>query len=169
MDFYDLTVPVFSRMLHNFETWIDRGVELATAKKFDPDRLLTFRLAPDMYALVEQVQGACDQAKFACAYLTGKTPPVHPDEEKTIAEVKARLRSVIAHLETYKREDFAGAADRKISPRWAGGKHFTATDFVTQIALPNFLFHCTIGYGILRHTGVDLGKQVFLGAINLRD
>jgi hypothetical protein len=169
MDFYDVTVPVFTRMLHNFETWIDKGVELATAKKFDPDRLLGFRLAPDMYDLVKQVQAACDQAKFACAYLTGKTPPVHPDEEKTIAETKARLRSVISYLETFTRDDFKGTADRKVTPKWAGGKHFTASDFVTQVALPNFLFHCTVGYGILRHNGVELGKQTFLGAVNLRD
>jgi uncharacterized protein len=170
MHLYDVTVPQFAKMLHNLERWIDSGVAYATAKKFDPDVLLGQRLAPDMFTLTQQVQSACDAAKYACAYLTGKTPPSHPDTEKTTAEIKARLRTVISHLETYKREDFDGAADRKVAPPWLGGKWLAAPDYLFQVALPNFYFHCTTGYGILRHSGVpDLGKSVFIGSMPVHD
>jgi hypothetical protein len=169
MNLYDVTVPVFTKMLHNLDAWLDKGVAFAETKKFDADRLLTFRLAPDMLSFVQQIQSAADQAKFACAYLSGKEAPKHPDEEKTVAEAKARIRAVLAYLETFKPSDFEHAADRKITPRWAAGKHFIGHEFVTQVAIPNFLFHVTIAYAILRHIGVDLGKQDFLGAVNLRD
>jgi len=169
MDLYDLTVPQFSKMLHNLDRWLEAGTAYATAKKFDANELLVQRLAPDMFTLVKQVQSACDAAKFACAYLTGKPAPSHPDTEKTMDELRTRIRTVVAHLETYKREDFAGAADRKVSPPWLGGKWLAAPDYLFQAAFPNFYFHCTTAYGILRHSGVDtLGKQAFIGSLPLQ-
>jgi len=169
MDFYDLTVPQFSKMLRNLDRWLEAGITYAKAKKFEPDQLVAQRLAPDMFALAKQVQAACDAAKYACAYLTGKQAPSHPDTETTMDELRARIRTVVAHLETYKREDFAGAADRKVSPPWLGGKWLTAGDYLFQASLPNFYFHVTTAYGILRHSGVDaLGKTVFIGQLPLQ-
>ena len=170
MDLYDVTVPQFMKMLANLDRWLDAGVAYAKAKKFDPDQLLAQRLSPDMYVLTQQVQSACDAAKFACVYLTGKKAPAHPDEEKTIDELHARIRSVIAVLETFRREDFAGAAERKVAPPWLGGKWLTATDYLIQVLLPNFYFHVTTAYDILRHSGVDtLGKSTFIGDLPVRD
>jgi hypothetical protein len=170
MDLYDLSVPQFSKMLQNVDRWLELAVAYAKAKKFEPDELVTQRLAPDMFTLARQVQSACDAAKFACAYLTGKQPPSHPDTEKTIDELRTRIRTVRAHLETYKREDFAGAADRKVSPPWLGGKWLTAPDYLLQASIPNFFFHVTTAYNILRHSGVDtLGKHVFIGQLPIRD
>jgi len=169
MNLYDVSIPQFSKMLHNLDRWLEAGVTLAAAKKFEPDVLLTLRLAPDMYTLTQQVQSACDAAKFAAAYLTGKAPPSHPDTEKTMAELRARIRTVLAHLETFKREDFEGAADRKVAPQWLGGKWLTASDYLFQAGLPNFYFHVTTAYDLLRHNGVELGKQLFIGSLPLRD
>ncbi|HTJ45914.1 MAG TPA: DUF1993 domain-containing protein [Kofleriaceae bacterium] len=169
MNLYDATVPQLTKMLVNLEKWLDLGVAFAEKKKFDADRLLEFRLAPDMYSLIKQVQAIADGAKFTCAYLAGKQAPSHPDEEKTIAEARARIRVVIQYLETFKREDFEGAADRKIQPRWAAPKWFKGDEYLTQVALPNFYFHVVTAYDILRNIGVDLGKQDFLGSVPLRD
>ncbi len=169
MDLYDVSVPQFTKMLHNLDRWLDAGVAYAKAKKFEPDALLAQRLAPDMFTLTKQVQSACDAAKYACAYLTGKPAPSHPDTEKTMDELHARIRTVLAHLETYKREDFVGAADRKVSPPWLGGKWLMAPDYLFQAAFPNFYFHCTTAYAILRHSGVDtLGKQAFIGQLPIQ-
>jgi hypothetical protein len=170
MDFYDLTVPQFSKMLHNLDRWLEAGVAYSKAKKFEPDQLVAQRLAPDMFTLGKQVQSACDAAKYACAYLTGKQAPSHPDTETTIDQLRTRIRTVVAHLETYKRADFAGAADRKVAPPWLGGKWLTAPDYLFQASLPNFYFHVTTAYDILRHSGVDtLGKTAFIGQLPVRD
>jgi len=170
MDLYEVSVPQFSKMLHNLDRWLDAGITYAKAKKFEPDQLLAQRLSPDMYPLTKQVQAACDAAKYACAYLAGKQAPSHPDTEKTIDELRARIRTAISYLETFKREEFNGAADRKVAPPWLGGKWLTAPDYLFQAAFPNFYFHVTTAYDILRHSGVDtLGKQTFIGHLPVRD
>jgi hypothetical protein len=167
MNFYDLTVPVFTRSLHQIGQWLDKAAAHATAKKFDVDTLVHARLAPDQYALARQVQAACDAAKFTCARLTGKDAPSHPDTETTIEQLRARIRTVMAYLETFTPADFEGAADRKITMPWAPGMHMRGTAYLVELQLPNFFFHCTTAYGILRHNGVDLGKRDFLGNIAL--
>ena len=98
MNLYDATVPVFTKLLSNVEKWIDKAAALADAKKFDVDVLASARLAPDQYAFVRQIQAACDQAKYTVAKLTGKEPPSHPDTEKTMAEIRQRIRTVVAYL-----------------------------------------------------------------------
>ena len=162
MNLYDATVPVFTKLLKNVEKWLDKAAAYADHKKFDAEVLMSQRLAPDQYPFVAQIQSACDQAKFACAKMTGKEPPSHPDNEKTIADVRQRIRTVVDYLGTFKREDFDKCEDRLCSHTWMGGKSLRAGDYLDHLALPNFHFHLTTAYAILRHNGVDLGKMDYL-------
>lgn len=162
MNLYDATVPVFTKHLRSVGHWLDKLAAYAETKKFDPEILMTSRLAPDQYPFLRQIQAACDQAKFTVAKLTGKEPPAHPDTEKTIAELRARLTTVIDHLATFKREDFAGAEERPVSYSWMKGKTVRGGDFLDHFALPNFHFHLTTAYAILRHNGLPLGKMDYI-------
>ncbi len=159
----DTLVPQYIRMLKNLGSFFDKAQTLATEKKFEGEVLLQSRLAPDQYPLVQQVQIACDQAKGGVARLIGKDPPKHDDNEKTIGDVKERIAKVLGYLEGIRAEDFKGFETRKIVLPWMPGKHMTGKDFLTQMALPNFYFHVTTAYAILRHNGVDVGKSDFIG------
>jgi len=161
MNLYDATVPIFTKHLNSVNKWLDQAAAHAEARKFDVETLLQARLAPDQYPLVRQLQAACDQAKYTCAYLTGKTPPSHPDTEKTIAEVRARLKTVVDYLATFKREDFNGAEERACKASWMPAP-LRGGDYLDHLALPNFHFHLTTAYAILRHNGVDLGKSHYV-------
>ncbi|HET9960631.1 MAG TPA: DUF1993 domain-containing protein [Polyangiaceae bacterium] len=162
MDFYQVTIPHTIKLLAKLETWLDKAAALADQKKFKADTLLQARLAPDQYPLVRQIQAACDQAKFSAAKLTGKQPPSHPDTESTFAEIRARIQSVREYLGTFKPEDFAGAAERPCSHVWMQGKALRGRDYWLEMGQPNFFFHYTTAYAILRHNGVDLGKSDYL-------
>ena len=162
-------VPQYAKMLMNIDRWLDKAAEHAKTKKFEIDTLVHARLAPDMYSLDRQIQAACDTAKFSAAYLTGKEPPAHPDTEKTIAELRARIKSCLSFLETIKESDVVGAEERKVAPKWLQGKWVKGEHFLVQMSLPNFYFHVTTAYDILRHNGVDLGKMDFIGSIPIRD
>jgi hypothetical protein len=156
------------RMLTNLDAWLVKADALAAAKKFEPTVLLESRLAPDMFPLMRQIQTACDHAKFAAARTTAKDPPAHPDTEKTMAEAHARIATVIKYLDGFSAKDFEGIETRKIAlPRWEG-RSMTAPDYLLQHALPNFFFHVTTAYAILRHNGLDVGKKDYLGAIDQR-
>jgi hypothetical protein len=162
MNLFDLTVPVYVRNLRAIDRWLDKAVASATLRKFDPEILVQARLAPDQFALARQIQLACDSAKWGAAKLAGKEGPSHPDTEKTIEELRARLRTCIAYLETFTPEDFAGAEERRCAHQWMQGKAVLGRDYVHQYALPNFYFHVVTAYAILRHNGVDVGKMDFL-------
>jgi hypothetical protein len=162
-------VPQYAKMLKNLDRWLEKAIAYAEAKHFEVDTLVHARLAPDMFSLDRQIQSACDTAKFSAAYLSGKTPPVHPDTEKTIAELRARIQSCLAFLETVGEADVAGAEDRKVSPKFLQGKWVKGDEFLLQMSVPNFYFHITTAYAILRHNGVDVGKTDFLGGIPTRD
>ncbi len=162
MNLHDATVPIFTKLLANIERWLDKAVAHADHKKFDPEILLQARLAPDQYPLVRQIQSACDQAKFTVAKLTGKDAPSHPDTEKTIADVRARIKTVVAYLGTFKQADFAGAEERPCGHSWMGGKTMRGGDYLDHFALPNFHFHMTTAYSILRHNGVDMTKTDYV-------
>lgn len=168
MNLYDF-VPQSSKMLHNLDAWLGKASDFAAHKKFEPDTLLQARLAPDQYALVRQVQSACDAAKFYAAYLSGKTAPAHPDTETTLAQLRQRIASCRAFLESVSEADFANAETAKVSPKWLHGKWMTGIVYATQLAMPNFYFHVTTAYAILRHNGVDLGKADFIGHFPLND
>ena len=166
---YDLTVPQFKKMLQNLSRFFDKAEAHAEARKFDVQVLLDSRLAPDQFALVRQVQMSCDTAKLGVARLTGKTAPVHDDTEKTLPELKARIESVIAWLDTVTPADFEGAAERRISqPRWEG-KTLSGAEYAVNHMIPNFYFHVTTAYAILRHNGVDVGKRDYLGPMPFRE
>jgi hypothetical protein len=160
---YAITVTQFQKTLNNLSSFLDKAAQFAEVKKIDVDVLLNSRLAPDQFNLIRQIQIACDTAKFAAARLTGKEAPNHPDTEKTLAELQARIKTVQAYLDTFKPEDFNGAEERHISqPRWEG-KYLTGLEYAIQHATPNLFFHVTTAYSILRHNGVDVGKKDFLG------
>lgn len=156
------------KLLHNLDGWLDKAVSTATAKKFDPNVLLQSRLAPDMFPLIRQVQTACDNAKFAAARAAGKEAPKHPDEEKTIEEVRARIATTISYLETFTKSDFEAIGTRTVALPFWEGKSMHAFDYVIEFALPNFFFHLTTAYAILRHNGIEVGKRDYIGSLNFR-
>ena len=169
MNLYDATVPVFTKFLGNLERLLDKGVAHAEAKKFDPEVLVAARLAPDQWPLKRQIQGACDQVKYTCAKLTGKEPPSHPETETNLTELRARIKTVLAYLETFTRDDFNGAEERAVSHTWMQGKTMRGGDYLDHFALPNFHFHLTTAYDILRHNGVPLGKMDLIGSLPFKE
>lgn len=162
---YELTVPQFAKTLQNLLNILGKGVTHATAKKFEFDVLLNSRLAPDQFHLIRQIQIATDTAKLCAFRLTGVEAPHHADNEKNLSELQARIHEVISYLHKLSPQDFIGAEQKKITqPRWEG-KHLLGTDYVLQHAIPNFYFHVTTAYSILRHNGVDIGKKDYLGEL----
>lgn len=164
---YELVVPQFTKMLGNLLAILDEGQKYADEKKFDVGVLLQSRLAPDQFSLLRQVQVACDTAKLGVARLTDteKDAPAHADDEQTMSEIKARIESVIAYLRGFSAESFATAEARRISqPRWEG-KTLSGQEFLIQHVMPNFYFHATMVHAILRHNGVGIGKNTYLGAL----
>jgi uncharacterized protein len=169
MSLHDASVSQMSKMLRNLEGWLDKAEAHAKLKGFEVDVLTSARLAPDQYPLVRQIQSACDTAKFTAARLAGVTAPSHPDTETTIAELRQRIRSTLAWLETVTPEQFAGAAEREVTLSFMPGKAMKGADYLVDMALPNFYFHTTTTYAILRHNGVELGKYDFIGHVRLHD
>lgn len=165
---YDLTVPQFIKTLKNLDSMLDKAAGFADSKKIEMDVLLNSRLASDQFPLTRQIQIACDTAKLGASRLTGKDAPVQEDKEKTLPEVKARIQSVISYLETFKMEDYKNAANISVTqPRWEG-KSLSGQDYAIHHVIPNFYFHVTTAYAILRHNGVDIGKKDFLGTLPYR-
>jgi hypothetical protein len=166
---YDITVTQFTKMLHNLSGCLDKAAVFAEAKKLDSSTLLVSRLAPDQFNLLRQVQIACDTAKTGVSRLTGKEAPTHEDNEKTLADAKARIAKVLSYLETVSAKDFAEAEARHVSqPRWAG-KYLTGQEFALQHMIPNFFFHVTTAYAIMRSDGIELGKKDYLGPMPFKE
>jgi hypothetical protein len=161
------SIRQMNKMLGQLDTWLVKTTEYAQKKAFDANTLLTFRLAPDQYPLVRQVQLSCDHAKFAPARLTDKEAPKHPDDEQTVESLHARIRSVRTWIDGFSASDLEGAEKRVVLlPRWEG-KGLIAEDYLLEYAMPNFYFHVTHAYAILRHNGVDLGKKDYVGQVRL--
>ncbi len=156
------------KQLRQIDAWFDAAVAHGKARSFDPNVLVGMRLAPDQFAFARQVQIACDTAKLAASRLTGKEAPAQADTETTLDELRARVHSVLAYLDGLTAKDFEGAAARTVTqPRWEG-KVMSGGDYFLEHALPNFYFHMTHVYAILRHNGVSVGKRDYLGALSLR-
>ncbi len=169
MSLYPNAITQPKKMLTNLGKWLDTAVAHAQKKPFEADVLLAARLAPDQFALVRQVQSACDTAKLTAARLTGKEAPKHPDTETTMAELQARVASVVEYLGTFTEADFAGADTRDIELSFMPGKVISGSDYLREMGGPNFYFHVSMTYAILRHNGVELGKRDYLGSLTLRD
>lgn len=166
--FYD-AVQQTVMTLEAMDRWFDKATAYAQSRSFDPSIYLHARLAPDQYDFTRQVQAACDAAKFLAARTAGKDPPVHPDTEADGRALRTRIQTVVAYLKTLTPEDFAGAEARVVPLGFMPGKGLSARDYLWQLALPNFYFHVTTAYAILRHNGVDLGKADYVGPLSLLD
>lgn len=166
LSLYDLSVPVFLRGLHQLNHLLDKGLAHATATGIDTATLVNARLAPDMYTLAGQVQGASDASKLGSARLAGLTAPSFPDTETTYAELQARVAKTIDYLNTIERAQVDGFEDRAVVMKSRGNEvQFTAQRYLLQFALPNFFFHVTTAYDVLRHSGVPIGKMDYLGKL----
>jgi hypothetical protein len=159
---YFETFNQMKKHLGQLDKWLETAGALAETKKFDAKNFMGLRLAVDQFPFARQVQVTCDTAKLAASRLTGKEAPAHADTEQTLDELRARIKAVIAYLDGFTAKDFEQAASRSITqPRWEG-KTMTGHDYFLEHAQPNFYFHLTTSYAILRHNGVGLGKRDFL-------
>jgi hypothetical protein len=161
---YDVSVPVFTRMLTNLSGILDGAAEYAVARKIDPAVLLSARLYPDMFPLTRQIQSSTDHANRASARLARAEIPRFPDVETTIDELKARIGRALAFVGGIDPNAFIGAEDRDVT-LVTGGREWTMNgkDYFLNSALPNFFFHVTTAYNILRHNGLEIGKSNYLG------
>lgn len=160
---YDVTINQFTRSLSALKGVLAKGAAFADRKKIDYSVLLNARLAADMFPLSKQIQIACDGAKFCASRLTGKEAPKFDDKETTYTEFVARIDATLAYLATFKPEDFNGYEKQIARFPWNPGKHLHGHAYLVQHAIPNFYFHLTAAYAILRHLGVEIGKADFLG------
>lgn len=158
-----VSAPIFVRNLNNLASMLSKAEQQAKTKGYDPAVLLNQRLAPDMFPLTKQIQIACDHAKGCVARLAGEPPEVMEDTETTFAELQARIKKVLGIVQSYKPEQFDGSETREITIKIPNSEFkFFGLDYVNHWAMPNFYFHATMAYAILRHNGIDLGKRDFL-------
>lgn len=164
LSIYQASVPVFVRGMTVLADLLEKAVAHAQAEGLDPAALVNARLASDMYPLSGQVQRASDAAKFAVQRLSQGQAPKFPDEETTFAQLQQRIADTIAYLQSVTPEQVDGAESRKIVVNFGDFKpEFQGDGYLLTFALPNFYFHITTAYAILRHAGVKIGKLDFLG------
>ena len=163
---HDVSVGQFSRGLINLKGVLQKGRAFAEQKKIDFPILLQTRLTPDQFPLSRQIQIACDTAKICCATLSGLAAPVMEDKEQTFEEFMERIDRTVAFLQTIKAEQFTNFEKRNYTSAHRPGLHLEGRDYLHQHAIPNFYFHVTTAYSILRSSGVDLGKRDYLGDPN---
>jgi hypothetical protein len=163
---HSASVPVFVRMLGNLLTWLDKAEAHAAARKFEPGVLLSARLAPDMLPFGKQIQIACDAAKFGVARLAGVEAPKFDDTENSLGELRERVKRTIDYVQSISAAQLDGTEDKDvIVPRRDGSMTLKGEPYLKHFVLPNFFFHVTTTYALLRHNGVDLGKGDYLGAL----
>jgi len=163
---YQASVPRFINTLNNLSAILDKALAHAEAKKIAPSVLPNFRMAPDMLPMTTQVQIACDSAKGLVARLSGVSSPVFEDTEATLEQLKERIAKTIAFVQSVPADAIDGTEDKDVVVK-RGDKetHYKGLQFMLGHAIPNFYFHVTMAYAILRHNGVDLGKRDFLGTV----
>lgn len=167
-DIYEF-IPQLTKNLNALRGCLKKAAAHADAKKFDASNFFEMKLAPDQFNLGKQIQISTDNAKGLFARLSGQTPPVFEDKEKTIAEFEARIDKTLKFLEGFKPSDFEAWQTKKATFPWYPGKMLDAKDYVYSYALPNFYFHTAMAYAIFRENGVDVGKSDFLGQLNWKD
>ncbi len=163
---YNASIPAMIKVLGNLDAILDKAIAHAAARKIDDSAFVEARLFPDMFTFARQVRIATDMAKGAGARLAGIEIPKFEDNEQTLAELKARLRKAVDFLSTLTPAQIDGSEDRAITLT-AGGNtfHLKGLDYLNSWVLPNFYFHVTTAYNLLRHGGVDIGKMDFLGKV----
>jgi hypothetical protein len=166
LSMHEASVAIMIRMFGNLSKILEKAVAHAEANRLDPATLIEARLAPDMYTLARQVQIASDAAKGCAARLAGLQPPSFPDEEKTFPELQERIAKTVAFLRSVPAEKIEGSAERPVMLK-VGGREiaFVGRTYLQQFALPNFFFHVTTAYDILRHKGLAIGKLDYLGEL----
>jgi hypothetical protein len=163
---YEISIPVLSRGLSNLSAILDKAAAHAAARKYDSSVLAQLRLYPDMHPLARQVQIACDTAKGAAARLAGVEVPKHEDTEATLDELKQRIAKTVDFLKTVTAAQIDRDEGRAIEIKFPNGAwKFTALSYLTDFVLPNFYFHESMVYALLRKSGVEIGKMDFLGPI----
>lgn len=164
LSLYDISIPVFIRGLGQLSHLLDKGLAHAEASSIDPATLVDARLAPDMLTLAGQVQRASDASKLGAARLAAITAPSFPDTEKTWDELQARIAKTIDFLNSVDRAQIDGFEERSVSMKVGSNElEFTSQRYLLQFALPNFFFHVTTAYDVLRHKGMPIGKMDYLG------
>ena len=167
LSMHSASVPVFVRMLGNLVSWLEKAEAHAAAKKFESSVYLGSRLVPDMLPFTKQIQIACDAAKFGVARLAGVEAPKFEDNETSIAELRERIRKTIAYVQSVPAEQIDGTdAKDVVVPRRDGSMTLKGEIYLKHFVLPNFFFHVTTAYALLRHNGVELGKSDYLGALS---
>lgn len=165
LSMYKASVPVYTQFLTALSNILKKAAVHAEAKKIDPSVLVNARLSPDMFALARQIQIATDHAKGSLARLAGLEVPSFPDTESTFDELQARIAKTLDYVKTFKPEQIDGTEEREIVLTFGTQKFpFNGQTYLIQFALPNFYFHISTAYGILRHNGVEIGKRDFMGA-----
>jgi hypothetical protein len=163
---YQATVPVFLQCLGALDAIVDKAAAHAATHKIDPAVLLASRLRPDMLPFVRQTQIVCDGAKNMTARLAGAEPPKFDDNEASFADIQARIKKTLDYIGGVDSHDVEAGENREIVfPVGPSKMRMKGADYIFHFALPNFYFHLTTAYGILRHNGVDIGKRDFLGAV----
>lgn len=161
---YQSSVPVFVRMLNNLTAILEKAAAHCEEKKIDPKVLIEYRLYPDMFDFCKQIQIAVDAAKVGAARLAGVESPVFEDNEKSFADLIARVKKTTDYLNTFKPAQIDGTEDKEIVlTRGEKSTTYSGLTFLLNRTLPNFYFHITTAYDILRHNGVDIGKRDYLG------
>jgi hypothetical protein len=163
---YDVSIPPLIRSLENLSKILDKATAQAKDKGIDLKTLLEARLAPDMHPFTRQIQIATDSAKGGGARLAGIEAPSFPDTEATFPELKERIAKTVAFLKSIPAEKLAGAETRKVEMKIPNRTlEFSGKDFLTGMTLPNFYFHVTTAYDLLRHKGIEIGKMDYLGGV----
>ena len=162
---YSASAPRFANTLKNLSAILDKAQAHCDAKKLDPKVFTGARLYPDMFPMARQVQAACDTAKGAVARLAGVAIPAHEDTEQTFEELKARIAKTIAFIQTVQPAQIDGSEEREVVLKMRSGEiKFKGMQYLLGHALPNFYFHVTTAYDLLRHNGVEVGKRDYIGA-----
>jgi uncharacterized protein len=167
---YYLVIRQMARTLKNLDAILDKAMKQAEARKYDVNNFCQARLFPDMLPFVAQIRIACDHAKSTAANLAGKEPPRHEDNETTVADLRGRIAKCLAYLDTLTASDFEKTKpDTLIKLPNRPGKAIPAEEYLLARQLPNFFFHATTAYDLLRHGGIEIGKSDFLGPIGFID
>ncbi|MBV8962741.1 MAG: DUF1993 domain-containing protein [Hyphomicrobiales bacterium] len=164
LSMHEASAAVFTRMLSALSALLEKAEAHAASRKIEPEALLGARLFPDMFSFTRQVQLTCDFAKLCCARLSGIEAPKHEDKEAAFPELKARIAATLAFIESVPANAIDGTENKDITLKIAGkDTQMKGRDYLLFFALPNFYFHATTAYDLLRHNGVEVGKRDFLG------